>query len=274
MARQLELAAAHIKQCLARIPSRPLFVGLQGPQGSGKTTLCSELGAVLAPTRCAVLSIDDLYLPHARLRALAAQFPDNVLLAGRGQPGTHDVALGAGIFATLRGSNGNVRLPAFDKSLHGGEGDRVDGPEVALPLDVVVVEGWCTGFYPLSAEELERRNAPPEIRQINEFLHEYAAQWWSTFHAFIQIAPDPPGKYDLVYKWRLEQEHWMKSTNGGRGMSDDQVIKFVDRYIPGYLFFGGGVKLGLGENQRPPWIGQGLQLVIDEQRKVVGSSSF
>lgn len=36
----------------------------------------------------------------------------------------------------------------------------------------------------------------------------------------------------------------MKARNGGTGMSDNQVKAFVDRYIPGYVFFGSGVQQG------------------------------
>ncbi|KZV83133.1 P-loop containing nucleoside triphosphate hydrolase protein [Exidia glandulosa HHB12029] len=244
MISKIDLAAAHIRQCLAQTTKRPLFVGLQGPQGSGKSYLCARLPEALAPIRAAVLSIDDLYLPHADLVRVAREHPSNKLLAGRGQPGTHDVELGVRTFEALSKADGEASLPVFDKSLHGGEGDRVKSIEVQLPLDVVVVEGWCMGFYPLSNEALEAVNAPTEVREINEFLKEYASKWYPIFSAFIQITPDPPGQYDLVYKWRLEQEHHMKSRNGGVGMSDDQVKGFVDRYIPGYVFFGRGVQDG------------------------------
>ena len=29
------------------------------------------------------------------------------------------------------------------------------------PVDVVLFEGWCVGFYPISREEIERRFARP-----------------------------------------------------------------------------------------------------------------
>jgi hypothetical protein len=52
--------------------SSPLFVALQGPQGSGKPSLTgrvkgmlAEVGEVHPSYRVATLSIDDLYLPHA-----------------------------------------------------------------------------------------------------------------------------------------------------------------------------------------------------------------
>jgi len=69
----------------------------------------------------------------------------------------------------------------------------------------------------------------------------------------------------------------MKARNGGRGMSDAGVKSFVDRYIPGYVFFGdslspaafhGHVLEGL------KWLGKGLTLFLDESRTVTGTTSF
>lgn len=187
MTATIDLAAAHIRRCLAQSTIRPLFVGLQGPQGSGKSHLCARLPGALAPIRAAVLSIDDLYLPHAQLARVAREHPSNTLLSGRGQPGTHDVALGVRTFEALRGADGTASVPVFDKSLHAGEGDRVEPVQVPLPVDVVIVEGWCMGFYPLSDDALDAADAPPEVREINAFLRDYAAQWYPFFTAFIQV---------------------------------------------------------------------------------------
>ena len=67
---------------------RPLFVGIQGPQGSGKSFLTSHLHQKLSSPphslSVVVLSIDDLYLPHVQLVALANANPENKLLRGRG----------------------------------------------------------------------------------------------------------------------------------------------------------------------------------------------
>ena len=38
------------------------------------------------------------------------------------------------------------------------------------------------------------------------------------------MTPSDTSSYDQVYKWRLEQEHYMKARNGGKGMTDDQVV--------------------------------------------------
>ncbi|KAI0724686.1 P-loop containing nucleoside triphosphate hydrolase protein [Fomitopsis betulina] len=284
-----------------RIP--PLMVAVQGPQGSGKTYLTTRLRDLLVATphtlSVALFSIDDLYLPHDGLVALAQANLDNGLLRGRGQPGTHDVPLGNDILRKLKRINDSdgeeVVLPRFDKSLHAGEGDRVPvGTAVRAPLDVVILEGWCTGFYPVSAEELDRRWAAPvpdlgadffqtkgfrklDVMDVNARLKDYV-EWWQQFDTFIQIKPETAHPYSHIYKWRLQQEHHMKSLNGGHGMSDEQVISFVDRYIPGYVFFGDGITAGgldaSGVHRLPPWIGRGLVVEIDENRDVVNSSAF
>ena len=73
----------------------------------------------------------------------------------------------------------------------------------------------------------------------------------------------------------------MKANNGGRGMSEAAVklfvrfhsgcifayfSRFVDRYIPGYVFFG---ELPPVATDRPPkWVGRGLVLCLDEAREV------
>ena len=54
--------------------------------------------------------------------------------------------------------------------------------------------------------------------------------------------------------------------------------RFVDRYIPGYVFFGDGVQEGSvderGEGTVPPWHGQGLVLELDVERQLVRTSRF
>ncbi|KAI9062382.1 P-loop containing nucleoside triphosphate hydrolase protein [Trametes sanguinea] len=281
----------------------PLIVGVQGPQGSGKTYLTSILRDVLqSPPHnlsVAVFSLDDLYLPHEGLVGLAASYPENALLRGRGQPGTHDVPLGTEVLNKLKHINdapgAEVELPSFDKSAFDGEGDRASrGAIVRSPVHVVLFEGWCVGFYPISRDKVERRYAQPvkglghdflqrngyrleDILDVNERLKSYVS-WWDLFDAFIQIKPPDEHPYTYIYQWRLQQEHNMKARNGGKGMSDEQVEKFVDRYIPGYVFFGDGVLAGYeqapGERTLPPWSGHGLQIEIGRTREVVRVNKF
>jgi len=242
----------------------------------------------------ALVSLDDLYLPHSELARVAGEHPHNALLQGRGQPGTHDVPLGTQVLNSLRRINepdaeGTVSIPVFDKGLHSGEGDRIQEKTVVKrPLDVIIMEGWCIGFYPVPQEVIEQRYASSgaprssftyrkeDVLEINKLLRPYV-HWWSSFDTLFQLTPLDTS-YDLVYKWRLEQEHCMKSRNGGRGMTDDQVISFVDCYIPGYVFFGDTVDNGYtdeqGQTVLPPWRGNALRIFIGAGREVVGTVGF
>ena len=196
--------------------SSPLFLALQGPQGSGKTFLTEHVKNQLSGAnerhsalRVATLSIDDLYLPHTQLKAIASSNPGNALLRGRGQPGTHDIALGLSLLRSLKDINRSptdeLRIPRFDKSLFGGEGDRLPESQwtpIHGPLDVVLLEGWCVGFYPQSRQYIERRmNEAPlgleqtfdvsaytleHVLELNQRLVEYA-KWWDLFDVFIQV---------------------------------------------------------------------------------------
>ena len=205
----------HILTLLQTTQRRPLFVGLQGPQGSGKSytskLLQNHLSSPPLGLRVAVLSIDDLYLPHTALQSLAESNPGNRLLHGRGQPGTHDIDLGLRIFGALSEcQKSDVELPRFDKSLHNGEGDRLpmDGSGVIIRqppcLDVVILEGWFVGFYPITTEELEKRwrdtwvkesailgigelAGKSQVMQLNELLHQYV-KLWGYLDALVQVS--------------------------------------------------------------------------------------
>ncbi|KAG8836355.1 hypothetical protein FRC17_005641 [Serendipita sp. 399] len=255
-----ELALAHILDQYSQWKASkegksPLFVAVQGPQGIGKTYLTRQLVSDLKNhhIRATVFSIDDLYLGYEGLNAVAAANSGNALLQGRGLPGTHDIDLGTAIFERLSGinhispSSGQdaepLRIPVFDKSLHGGFGDRLPVNQwnvVNEMVDLVILEGWCMGFYPISRSELAERweqkeglgfpaslqltNGVEDITTINSNLELYADQWYPFFHCLVQIAPSH-GRYDDIYRWRLQQEHTMKEANGGKGMTDDQVRK-------------------------------------------------
>jgi D-glycerate 3-kinase len=98
------------------------------------------------------LSLDDIYLTHADQVALAQAHPTNPLLQHRGQPSTHDLALGEQVFASLAAEQPTA-IPQYDKSAFAGQGDRVPqsqwevvNAEGQKKVKVVIFEGWCVGF--------------------------------------------------------------------------------------------------------------------------------
>ena len=74
----------------------PLFVGVNGVQGSGKTTVMSGVAQKLREEHnlnTLVLSLDDLYLTHEKQQELAKAHPGNPLVQHRGVPGKHYIYL-------------------------------------------------------------------------------------------------------------------------------------------------------------------------------------
>lgn len=123
---------------------RPLIVGVNGAQGSGKSTLCKFLEPLLGARglRTITFSLDDLYLSKAqRFERARTVHP---LLATRGVPGTHAIDIGLAVLATLRRGQ-SFRMPRFDKALD--ERNPVDEP-VQGSFDILLFEGWCVGAVP------------------------------------------------------------------------------------------------------------------------------
>jgi pantothenate kinase-related protein Tda10 len=159
-------------------------------------------------------------------------------------------------------SSSTVDLPFFDKSQHSGFGDRSPDPlPLSGPIDIFILEGWSLGFAPLPLDKVKElysqgRTAQHHpfstIQQINDNLASFAAEINDRFDTHISIFPK---SYDYVYKWRLQQEHHMKSGNGGKGMTDEEVEKFVDRYMPVYEIYKGtdgacgGLRLVFGKER-------------------------
>lgn len=128
--------------------------------------LCRTLRSAPYNLPTAIISIDDLYLPHTQLLSLASRNPNTPLIQHRGQPSTHDLPLAIRTFSTLR-QGLPTKIPAFDKSAFYGQGDRLpeaeweevnaveDGEEGKVK--VVIYEGWCVGFRALDEETLRER---------------------------------------------------------------------------------------------------------------------
>ena len=179
--------------------------------------LLSSLSSPPHNLRVVVFSIDDFLLPYQGLRDVADTYKGNGLLNGRGHPGTHDVELCARILQHLHdinspssGSTEEIKIPKFDKSAHRGYGDRAPEMEwspILGPVDVVILDGWCFGFYPLEEDELVSRwekrwelgvpktvqmeGGVEDIKVVNEKLKEYVARWYGAFTCFVQVTSSP-----------------------------------------------------------------------------------
>jgi len=261
--------------------SKPFFIGLNGVQGAGKTTLVSALATTLREKEgleTLVCSIDDLYLKHEDQVALAREHKDNPLVQHRGEPGTHDMLLARELFAALEEGR-ETRVPEYDKSAFNGQGDRVPSSQWKSvnganqpKIQVVIFEGWCVGFRALTAEEVEakqrgssttlHRHRLEDLLFVNARLGEYEVMN-RAFDAFIHIDAEETG---YVYTWRQEQEAVLRREKGA-GMSEVEVERFVDGYYPAYELFTEKLREGLFSGQ-DGGKGRQLRLVVGKDRRV------
>lgn len=246
LARELSLTYLPVAQELLRrrqrVAGRPLIVGINGAQGSGKSTMFALLLRIfeqLFEVRCAGLSIDDLYLTRAERLALS----ENVhpLLATRGVPGTHDVALAHRLLdALLSEGPGHVPVPAFDKAVD----DRypeVDWPHFEIPCELVILEGWCVGARPEAETELSTpcNNLEAEEdadgrcrRYVNACLRDEYQALFERLDVLIMLRVP---SFDCVQRFRTEQEHALLhrlrlANPHAKVMSDDEVGRFVAHF--------------------------------------------
>jgi D-glycerate 3-kinase len=229
------------REQLARVSTRPLVIGIQGPQGSGKTTLTRALLEKLGglspefgdrPLSVAAVSIDDFYKTRAGQLEVSADHPGNPYLEHRGYPGTHDIALGAETLRQLRAGTA-TRIPVYDKSAHHGRGDRAPEREwrhVIQPLDIVFVEGWMLGFEPVADSSIT--DAPLKI--TNSKLPDYQ-MWHELIDAWVVLRAEDPA---YVLEWRVEAEEKMKAS-GKPGLSRADIEDYIRRFLPAYRTWGG-----------------------------------
>ncbi|KAJ1731907.1 hypothetical protein LPJ61_002301 [Coemansia biformis] len=226
----------------------PLVVGINGPQGSGKSTMVRLLAEHLGARRVTTVgfSLDDLYLPAAEQDRLAQA--GNPLLRFRGQPGTHDVELGRRTLAALVRNQEATALPAYDKSLCSGRGDRIASHQWARPpVDVVLLEGWCLGFRSLDAAEFarfidgvrnsdsplfkhSRRHTDASLAEVNANLRAYERALYPLIDAWVWLRVTD---LDVVFRWRKDQEDAL-AAQGRPTLFDSQLEDFVARFMPGY----------------------------------------
>jgi len=216
---------------------RPVFAGLAGPQGSGKSTATQVISQLLAAggLKVAQISIDDVYMTRSARQGMAKDL--HPLLATRGPPGTHDIAQAATVISRLLAGEA-VALPSFDKATDDRR-PRADWPRFEGGADVVLLEGWCVGARQQDAEALAtpinalERDEDPQghwRRFCNAALCAYQPLF-ERLDLFILLRPQA---FEDVVRWRQEQEAKLRARTAGqagaRTMSDDEIVRFVAHY--------------------------------------------
>jgi len=217
----------------------PLLVGLNGSQGSGKSTLCNLLKWILEAAfdcRTCIISIDDLYLPKAARQKLAGEI--HPLLATRGVPGTHDIPLGLDLLWHLKqvSAEETIEIPRFNKA----SDDRFPTRDWDLlrgPIDLILFEGWCVGATSQSEAELaqpinrleEKEDADGRWRHyVNEQLIGSYRQLFDQLDLLVMLKiPD----WEMVYHWRKRQEEQLAAHRGGSAvMGEIALRRFIQHY--------------------------------------------
>lgn len=216
------------------------FVGINGCQGSGKSTLTDFLAEYLITEyqlNVVVMSLDDFYLTRAKRNQLANEI--HPLLATRGVPGTHDVAALGRVITQLKAQKTGFSIPRFNKA--------TDDPfpeeqwlAIEKPTDIILLEGWCWGVKSQTAEQL--------LSPINELelQHDVDSEWRNYVNEQLKSAYEPlyenmdfwlalqAPSFDCVYKWRLEQEQKLQAKNinlsNSKIMTPEEILNFTQYF--------------------------------------------
>lgn len=240
----LETAREFYLPLAAQLPSfrhdaNSLLLGINGAQGTGKSTLADFLAKAteeLFGWRTAVLSIDDFYLTRAERQVLARDV--HPLFATRGVPGTHDMTMLSNALDQLGNlpAGAAMTLPRFDKS--SDERAKVSTwPRVDGPLDMVVLEGWCVG------SEAQRDDAMREPVNALERDEDPDGSWRTTANERLAVLYEPvfarldalvflaAPSFEAVFRWRLEQEQKLADATAGSAIMDQsEIARFIRFY--------------------------------------------
>ena len=224
---------------LQKKQGRPLIVGINGAQGTGKSTLAKYLSLMLTQQQLTVanLSLDDFYLDSNHREQLAREI--HPLLATRGVPGTHDLKMAEQILEKLANphSRGQLLLPRFDKAIDEPRPQSQWDP-VELPVDVVLLEGWFACLPPQAQELLD---TPVNALEADEdssgtwryFVNKRLSDYQSLFRQIDFLVMLKAPSFDCVYQWRSLQEQKLAAiagTAGNKVMDRPSLDRFIQHF--------------------------------------------
>jgi len=224
---------------LNRKKDRPLFVSINGAQGTGKSTMTGFLKLILESetgSRVADLSLDDFYSVRDERMSLADKV--HPLFATRGVPGTHDVTMIEQVIEQLVAQR-PCRAPRFNKAMD----DRCDESEwtdYSEPVEVILFEGWCNNSPAQSQQALSQpinaleENEDPQgvwRNHVNEQLVDYQQRLFDHADMCIMLkAPD----FECVHEWRSLQENKLKESSKHLEqnflMNDSELSRFIQHF--------------------------------------------
>ena len=230
---------------LLNFPKRdkPYFIGLNGGQGSGKTTLSDFVQRVLSidsQRSITGFSIDDIYKSTEERNKMATEI--HPLCKVRGVPGTHDISMGLDVLDSLSNASNETltAIPSFSKPL-----DRhkpiEDWKVFQGKPDFIFFDAWCAGAKPISEEnwkppmnDLEKEEDPCGVwsKWSNR---ELSGDYQDLFNRFDLLLMIKVPSIEFVYESRWIQEQTLSKTLKDpillkNIMTKEEVFRFVMHY--------------------------------------------
>ncbi|WDE99179.1 HAD-IIB family hydrolase [Lentisphaera profundi] len=223
---------------------KSFILGINGAQGTGKSTLAQLLKSLLCEfgLNVVTLSIDDFYLTKNERNQLASS--THPLLKTRGVPGTHDLPLANQILDSLAAlpsdeKISSLKIPRFNKAID----DRFHNGD-ALPnqfVDIIILEGWCIGAKPQPLELLETpenelensEDLPGDWRHyINQKL---ADEYQVLFSKLDYLAMLKAPNFEVIHLWRSQQEEQLLKQQSdtlakSQIMNSTELKRFIMHY--------------------------------------------
>jgi len=239
------LAKKVIERARCQPRSKPIFLGVQGSQGSGKSTCAAFLKLLFEKNytqKTLVISIDDFYLTRSERRVLASDI--HPLLVTRGVPGSHDIELLRNIVQACNDPEAMpLSVPVFDKASD-DRAQRADWQMLTEPADIVILEGWCVGLSAQDEEDLvEPLNELEAVEDSKQHWRRYVNQQLKGAYADLYAQLDyllalQAPSFECVYEWRgLQEQKLIESlTESGEDIDAKKILSSHDlnRFIAHY----------------------------------------
>lgn len=222
--------------------AQPIIVGVNGCQGSGKSTVTDLLTLLLNEHyQCPTIgmSIDDFYLTQDQRQQLAEQV--HPLFRTRGVPATHNTQQLYDTLNSLKNNQLPVSIPKFNKAIDNPFAQD-QWPVVKHKVQVILFEGWCVAAPPQAESQLlqpvnnlERDEDSDAVWRsyANKKLAEDYQPLFSLIDRLVMLKA--PG-FHTVLNWRLQQEHKLRERvsaeqgDDAEVMTDQQVARFIEHY--------------------------------------------